>query len=185
MFDLVFSVPIETIRVPGPQLSSIRGLSPTKYSCQKWSTLTKLPLLTQPATRSMETLSTFSFNDLFLKMEGAAPNLMRLLSTLANVSLDTSNKAAQHRNRRCIAMILSQLSNLGNERRNYVQSIVGYYLYSSGVGKRALTCFNHLGWTISYSALQKFISDTAEAENQLLKNVTTQGICFASGTYSL
>jgi hypothetical protein len=148
---------------------------------------------------SPEYIDTFSFADIYTQMDSIAPTLMRLFNRLTHrpaksakqngtsdpggpaiectstggaEPADPAATSAVKQNRskqRATVVALSILGNFRNQQFNVVQGVVGYFLYSSRVPKRAIGIMDRLGISCGYSSIRDALRSNREAIKEQLK----------------
>jgi len=130
-----------------------------------------------------ENVQSFSFSDLYARMEHNAPNLVGLTATLISSRPLKENKedSDEERNKRLrkkqrrIVVALSILGNETSQQFNILQNIIAFLLFSSKVPKRIIAILNHLGLSTSYTGLQTAINSGADALKERLRNICSHG----------
>jgi len=130
-----------------------------------------------------ENIQSFSFGDLYTRMEHDAPNLVELVSILISSRPSKENKKDSdedltrklRKKQRRIVVALSILANETSQHFNILQNIIAFLLFSSKVPKRIIAILNHLGLSASYSGLQKAINSGANAIMERLRNICSHG----------
>jgi hypothetical protein len=141
----------------------------------EWEAIRQLPCLNQPFKDwTLEYLSNFSFHDLFLQMERSAPNLFALLTAFI-ASRKSNSPIPQDKQHRYIVTALTVLANLMNQKTNYVQGMMGLYLYASKVPKRVIQVLNHIGTSVSYDSVRNYVTTAAASARKRLRKVSSLG----------
>jgi len=130
-------------------------------------------------------------------MHQQAPNLLRLInslaggnpmdSTLENATPSNDIGEEEHvassdptvrKRERHVVLVLAELAKLRNDHTNFIQAMIALYMYASNVPKRVLTMLSHVGFSVSYSTLQRFLKSAASAASKRLKEVAAAGYAY-------
>ena len=119
-------------------------------------------------------VSNFDFATVYKEMKDKAPNLVILLESLAVDKGPGAYKeiTVTEKQKIFLVSIIATLSKLKNGHLNYVQGIIGLYLYACRTTKRVITTLNHLGISASYDSILKYIDITADAARAQLKSIS-------------
>jgi len=133
-----------------------------------------------------ELLSSFSVSEVYTTIQKKAPVLISLFDSLMGsqpspeiVDKDELQEFPEpesngrHRHIVCSIAIL-----LSNGPCNIVQSFFGYWLYSSRVPKRVIVIMNHIGLSVSFSTILRFLNSQAEEVIEILKKLCSRGNAF-------
>lgn len=136
-------------------------------------------------------LVTFSFNEIYQKMQQCAPNVILLLESLMSgdsAALHTSSLDSESEDNdeipdtsasaqiRKIVIALSILLSAGS--LNFVHSFFSYYLYASRMEVRIIIILNHIGISMSRSHVGRILEQQANQIRQTLRRLSFLGIAF-------
>jgi len=140
-----------------------------------------------PEDFTPEFLASFSFSEVYTTIQKKAPVMIALLDSLMG-SDDASPEAsdaddlqgvpepvshARHRRVVCSIAIL-----LSNGPCNIVQAFFGYWLYSAGTSKRVIIIMNHIGLSVSYTTILRFLRSQADEVMKILRKLGDLGYAF-------
>jgi len=158
-----------------------KQLLPTKVYESEFEQLRKLDVLNIKLQEwSTAHFESFNFATIHAEMQERAPNLVRLVDTLAMPTSKNQGKAnlTLHRQQRHVVMILSQLTNVRNNTSNFIQCIFALYLFASKLPKRVLTTLNHIGMSVGYTTLRTFLKCAADDALRRLSQLSSSGDAF-------
>jgi hypothetical protein len=148
---------------------------------REFDAIRKLQVLNKPLKQwDPEYFAAFSFVNIHTAMQKCAPNLIRLINTLAAPNKQNDLSALSTREQRRVVMVLSELANLRNNKTNFLQGMIALYLFGSKVPKRAITSLNSLGYCVSYRSLGRFLRSAATDALKRLKEVAVSGKAFVT-----
>jgi hypothetical protein len=127
-----------------------------------------------------EDVSNFDFAAVYKELKDNAPNLLALFESLA---VDKGPGAYKEitiveKQKIFLVSIIATLAKLKNGHLNYVQGIIGLYLYACRTTKGVITTLNHLGISASYDSILKCIDNAANAARAQLKSIGAMGNAF-------
>ncbi|RPA88130.1 hypothetical protein BJ508DRAFT_320234 [Ascobolus immersus RN42] len=137
-------------------------------------------------TYTVRDIQTWNFEKLEALFEAHSPLLYNFLWTL--FTSGTDKYGATKRNRKIIVNVaLSLLCYARNQQCNLLQGHLGFYLYSSHVGKRQLTTFNQMGLCVSPSSIIELagrLGRDSEAALKLLIKTRRIVLCMDNADYT-
>src|SRR6266496_4497751 len=101
----------------------------------------------------------FSFLGIHMEMLKQAPNLLRLIHTLAGTKLQENERSpdselqdnqslTSHKQQCVVVMVFSLLANLRNPHTNFIQGMFSLFFFASKVPHRVQTVVNHVNMCV-------------------------------------
>jgi hypothetical protein len=126
-----------------------------------------------------EYIERFSIADIYNEMQTNAPNFIQLLEDLTGQkNANNTSQADSEHNQRLIVAAVSILSNLRSRKINLLQGFVGFVLQAFKVPVRVMGILNHLGVSVSYSAIRRALTANGAAMLRQLHAVGSEDNAF-------
>lgn len=115
------------------------------------------------------------FEELLEEVQGKAPFLWRLFTTLGTRRKDLGSGDPEYRSKIIALMSLLNLLYSRNQQANGIQSLMSVYYKAEGTHKRALETMHRCGYVVSYTELRETLTEVAENLALQLKNYARKG----------
>jgi hypothetical protein len=91
--------------------------------------------------------------------------------------LDTAESTTQEA-KRFVVIVVAMLANARNSHCNYIQKVLGMYLYALKTPKRAIASLNHIGLCVSHSTLLRDLKEASNGARNRLRALGSTGLAF-------
>jgi hypothetical protein len=161
--------------ITNPLPDSLVSIMSQNLYRQEWRTLLDTPTTLNRSFENFtpEDVENFDFGAVFEELKENAPNLLALFECLAVDRGPGAYKeiVMSERQKIFLVEIIAVLAKLKNGTLNYIQGIIGLYLYACKTTKRVITTLNHMGISASYDAILNCIDRAAISARARLKTI--------------
>ncbi|HEU0046039.1 MAG TPA: hypothetical protein VFQ43_00375, partial [Nitrososphaera sp.] len=149
--------------------------------CKEWDSICEMEELKQKTNFDMTTdgLERFNIQELYRKMRSSAPTLVHLIERLCcnprnyqpqqSPDLDIIIR---------VVLSIAQVAHARNSNNNYIETIIGMYMYGSKVPKRVINMMAKIGFVTCHQTIINKVKDASSRARQNLKALVTSGKAF-------
>ncbi|KAF9342950.1 hypothetical protein BGX26_006523, partial [Mortierella sp. AD094] len=118
---------------------------------------------------SRQKLSSFSLDFISNRMAALAPMLTSTLRSLATLNPKSSRSDSS-----IVPTVASMLLFVKNRASNYIQMMMGMYLYSRGVSRRVIEVLSKAGLSVSYTTIWRAVQSLTEDALKIVRAVVVE-----------
>lgn len=115
--------------------------------------------------------TSFDLPQIYEAFVKVSPQFSRVITSMLNTSESNTPEA-----QRLVVMISAMLANARSSHSNYIQKVVGMYLYALKTPKRVIASLNHIGLSVSYLTLLRDLRDAADTARNRLRTLGSKGL---------